>query len=88
MGIAASNTCPTLSPKYAAAAENKIAINIPHVTDHPFTSGYTWSGFMIGSYFSPSFNSLNALSGSPAAIFSFSSIIHISCCFCKHTQNF
>ena len=39
IGIAASNTCPTFSPRYAAAAENSTAISIPHVTDHAFTSG-------------------------------------------------
>ena len=48
MGMAASNTWPTFRPKYAAAAENSIAINMPHVTDQPFTSAYSRSGRMMG----------------------------------------
>ena len=39
MGMAASNTCPTFNPKYAAAAEKSIAMAMPHVTDQAFTSG-------------------------------------------------
>ena len=38
IGMAASNTCPTFRPRYAAAAENSIAMSTPHVTDHIFTS--------------------------------------------------
>ena len=38
IGMAASNTWPTLRPRYAAAAEKSIAISTPHVTDHAFTS--------------------------------------------------
>jgi len=33
MGIAASNTCPTFRPRYAAAAEKIITIMIPTVTE-------------------------------------------------------
>ena len=39
IGIAASNTCPTLSQRYAAAAEKMIVIMIPRLTDHGVTSG-------------------------------------------------
>ena len=39
IGMAASNTCPTLSPRYAAAAENMMVIIIPRVTDQGVTSG-------------------------------------------------
>ena len=39
IGMAASNTCPTLSPRYAAAAENMTVMMIPMVTDHGVTSG-------------------------------------------------
>ena len=39
IGIAASNTCPTLSPRYAAAAENITVMMIPSVTDQGVTSG-------------------------------------------------
>ena len=39
IGMAASNTCPTLSPRYAAAAENMTVISIPRLTDHAVTSG-------------------------------------------------
>ena len=39
IGIAASNTWPTFSPRYAAAAENMMVIIIPRVTDHAVTSG-------------------------------------------------
>ena len=48
IGMAASKTCPTFNPRYAAAAENSIAITIPHVTDQAFTSGYTCFGFITG----------------------------------------
>src|SRR5574344_162015 len=65
IGMAASNTCPTFSPRYAAAAENSIAMMIPHVTDQAFTSGYTLRGSMIGWYSSPSFSSVKALLGIP-----------------------
>ena len=64
MGMAASNTCPTFSPRYAAAAEKSIAIITPHVTDHAFTSGYSLLGDIMGSYCSPSFNSRKAFSAS------------------------
>ena len=39
IGIAASNTCPTFRPRYAAAAENITVMMIPRVTDHGVTSG-------------------------------------------------
>lgn len=39
IGIAASNTCPTLRPRKAAAAENSTAMTMPHETDHKVTSG-------------------------------------------------
>ena len=81
MGIAASNTCPTRSPRYAAAAEKTIAMSIPHVTDHAFTSGYCLCGFITGRYSSPSFSSLNAFSGSLTASFSFS-VITVFLLFC------
>lgn len=38
IGMAASNTWPTLSPRYAAAAENKIVIRSPTVTEYAVTS--------------------------------------------------
>ena len=44
MGIAASKTCPTLRPRYAAAAENRIVINRPIVTEY----GVTSRGFLSG----------------------------------------
>ena len=39
IGIAASNTCPTLRPRYAAAAEKMTVMISPRVTDHGVTSG-------------------------------------------------
>ena len=39
IGIAASNTCPTFRPRYAAAAENITVMISPIVTDHGVTSG-------------------------------------------------
>ena len=39
IGMAASKTWPTLSPRYAAAAEKMTVIMIPSVTDHGVTSG-------------------------------------------------
>ena len=39
IGMAASNTCPTFRPRYAAAAENMMVMIIPRVTDHGVTSG-------------------------------------------------
>ena len=39
IGIAASKTCPTFSPRYAAAAEKMIVMMIPKVTDQTVTSG-------------------------------------------------
>ena len=39
IGMAASNTCPTRNPRNAAAAENRIVISSPMVTDHGETSG-------------------------------------------------
>lgn len=65
IGMAASNTCPTFSPRKAAAAEKIIAMMIPHETDRKLTSGYSLSGDINGSYFSPGFNGRNAFSGSP-----------------------
>ena len=38
IGIAASNTCPTFNPRYAAAAENNIVIKRPMVTDQTVIS--------------------------------------------------
>ena len=64
IGIAASNTWPTFSPKYAAAALKMIAINIPQQTDHKFTSRGLLPLGIRGSYSSPVFNSRNAFSGS------------------------
>ena len=79
MGIAASNTCPTFSPRYAAAAEKRTAITIPHATLHAVTSGYSLSARISGSYTSPSFNTRKALSGSPICSCSFSmTIIQLS----------
>ena len=39
IGIAASKTCPTFSPRNAAAAEKIIVIKIPIETDQTLTSG-------------------------------------------------
>ena len=39
IGIAASNTWPTLSPRKAAAAEKRTVISRPMQTDHTVTSG-------------------------------------------------
>ena len=39
IGMAASNTCPTLRPRYAAAAEKMMVMMIPMDTDHGVTSG-------------------------------------------------
>ena len=39
IGIAASNTCPTLRPRYAAAAEKITVIMMPRLTDQGVTSG-------------------------------------------------
>ena len=39
IGIAASNTCPTLRPRYAAAALNTTANISPIVTEYGVTSG-------------------------------------------------
>jgi hypothetical protein len=57
--------------KLTAAAENNTAIRIPHVTLHPFTSGYSFRGDITGSYSSPSFSSRNAFSGNCTWSFSF-----------------
>ena len=48
IGMAASNTCPTFSPRKAAAAENITAMMTPHVTDHTVTSLYCLSADMRG----------------------------------------
>ena len=58
MGMAASKTCPTLSPRYAAAAENRTVINSPIVTEYGVTSSGRLSGLRRGWYFSPFFSSL------------------------------
>ena len=49
IGMAASKTCPTFSPRYAAAAENNITINNPNVTDHGVTSRNVFFEDKIGS---------------------------------------
>ena len=38
MGMAASNTCPTLRPRNAAAAENSTVISNPSITEYGVTS--------------------------------------------------
>ena len=38
MGMAASNTCPTLRPRNAAAAENNTVISSPSITEYGVTS--------------------------------------------------
>jgi hypothetical protein len=73
IGIAASNTCPILRPKYAAAAEKSTAIISPKPTERAFTSEYSLSGDNNGLYSSPSRNSRDAFSGKPV-IFSSSCI--------------
>ena len=37
MGMAASNTCPTFSPRYAAAAEKSMAMSTPHEIEYTLT---------------------------------------------------
>ncbi len=64
IGIAASNTCPTFSPRKAAAAENSTVIRSPRHTDHGVTSGQFFPGERSGLYSSPGFSSLCAFSGS------------------------
>ena len=39
IGMAASNTCPTFRPRKAAAAEKRIVMTRPRVTDQTVTSG-------------------------------------------------
>ena len=65
MGMAASNTWPTFRPKYAVAAENRIAIPMPQSTDQRVTSLYCLPGDIKGSYVSPGFSSRKAFSGKP-----------------------
>ena len=77
IGIAASKTCPTLRPRYAAAAEKSTAMAIPHDTDQKLTSGYTLSGDIKGRYTSPSFNGRKAFSGSPVLFLSSCFIINL-----------
>ena len=78
IGMAASNTWPTLRPRYAVAAENTTAITSPHVIDHAVVSRGVWLAGIIGVYVSPGFSSRNAFSGSDACCLS--SFVSFSCC--------
>ena len=75
MGMAASNTWPTLRPRYAAAALNRITIRTPTATEYGVTSEYFLFGSRSGLYTSPGFSSRCAFSGS--CMFFFSSIQQI-----------
>ena len=57
IGIAASNTCPTLRPRKAAAAEKSTVISRPMVTEYGVTSSGFESELKRGLYTSPGFSS-------------------------------
>ena len=53
MGMAASMTCPTLSPEYAEATVKITQSETPQATDRNVVSGGVSCGMTIGSYCSP-----------------------------------
>ena len=53
MGMAASMTCPTLSPEYAEATVKITQSETPQATDRNVVSGGVSCGRTIGSYCSP-----------------------------------
>jgi hypothetical protein len=48
MGMAATITCPTLSPEYAEAMVNTTHRNSPHPMDRAVSSGGAWEAGTTG----------------------------------------